>query len=147
MPLIFSISINLLNLTQLLLFLLLRLKLLNQRIIRNVLIFNYPEYFDQQTRILDGQRVYVLYIALNDGLMEPLLKLAHRTEVVLDLGQLGRLARGIRRGVLYLVQEGGAHEVHDFDLFIHGENFMFVQKFRLEFLNTGFHVQEVLEHT
>ena len=47
MPLIFSISINLLNLTQLLLFLLLRLKLLNQRIIRNVLIFNYPEYFDQ----------------------------------------------------------------------------------------------------
>jgi len=126
MPLIFSISIDLFNLTQLILFLLLRLKLLNQRIIRNVLIFNYPEYFDQQTRILDCQRIYVLYIALNDGLMEPLLKLAHRTEVVLDLGQLGRLARGIRRGVLNLVQEGGAHEVHDFDLFIHGENFMFV---------------------
>ncbi len=103
MPLIFSISINLFNLTQLLLFLLLRLKLLNQRIIRNVLIFDYPQHFDQQTRILNSQRVYVLYIALNDGLMEPLLKLAHRTEVVLDLGQLGRLARGIRRGVLYLV--------------------------------------------
>jgi hypothetical protein len=126
MPLIFSISINLFNLTQLLLFLLLRLELLNQRIIRNVLIFDYSEHFDQQTRILDGQRVYVLYIALNDGLMEPLLKLAHRTEVVLDLGQLGGLARGIRRGVLYLVQEGSAHKVHDFDLFIHGENFMFV---------------------